>query len=256
MTKIDSDLTFWCNSSFIIPSDIWIPTLQEYKLLWRILTPALSPWIPTSAWRTTVCDRLILPARINVVLKYILLLPFSRYGLDYMSYKKHELLILIEHQNSLPVFGEVCVFWVPLFCFSFYLSSFCGLCLMLPVSLECPFMIALRFSLVCLPRFIKKITNVHVHALSKRRLSTITKRLVSLSFLCFCFVLWVSCLNSSIDSSVLYSATLSGIQWILLKYYLPNLKDVTKFCSALNILLPKGWFCIKTRAGETMNAIL
>ena len=166
MTKIDSDLTFWCNSSFIIPSDIWIPTLQEYRLLWRILTPALSPWIPTSAWRTTVCDRLILPARINAVLKFILLLPFSRDWLDYISYRKHELLILIEHHNSLPVFwwGLSCTFFflggVPLFCFSFYLSSFRVLCLMLPVSLERSFMIALRFSLICLPRFIKKITKV------------------------------------------------------------------------------------------------
>jgi hypothetical protein len=162
MTKIDSDLTFWCNSLFTIPSDIWIPILQEYRLLWRIFTPALSPWIPTSAWRTTVCDRMILPARINAVLKYILLLPFSRDWLDYMSYKKHELLILIEYQNSLSFLVRSVLhsfFWF-LCCFSFYLSSFCVLCLMLPVSLERPFMIALRFSLICLPRFIKKITKV------------------------------------------------------------------------------------------------
>jgi len=29
---------------------------------------------------------------------------------------------------------------------------------------------------------------------------------------------------------------------------LPTLKDITKFCSVLNILLPKGWFCIKNKS--------
>ena len=183
-----------------------------------------------------------------------------------MSYKKHELFILIEHQNSLPVFGQVClaqfffggssvlffVLFVFVLCFVSYATCVFGMSIH-----DCHSV----FSNMCAKVYKKNNqsnfqNHVHVHALSKRRLSTITKRLVSLSFLCFCFVLWVSCLNSSIDSSVLYSAALSGIQWILLKYYLPNLKDVTKLCSFLNILLPKGWFCIKTRAGETTNAIL
>ena len=50
----------------------------------------------------------------------------------WISYKKHELFILHEQLGSILIF----LFSVLLF---FCLSSFCALCPMLPVSLDCPF---------------------------------------------------------------------------------------------------------------------
>jgi len=69
-----------------------------------------------------------------------------------VSYEKQELLTLLCHLGFTPVLlfffvmVVLCIFLVFYVCFSFYLSSFCVLCPMLHVSLDCPFTFIFRFS--------------------------------------------------------------------------------------------------------------
>lgn len=120
-------------------------------------------------------------------------------------------------------FGEVCLanfFWgggVPLFCFSFYLSSFCVLCLMLSGTSihDCLSVFSNMFAKVYKKNNQSNFQNhVHIHALSRRHLLTNTKRLVSLQFCVF----------------VLFCGVLVWTVRLILQYYIAQLCQVFGFC--------------------------
>ena len=73
-----------------------------------------------------------------------------------MSYKKQELLTFREHSQFLV--GSV-------LCCVFYLSSSCPVCPMLSVSLDCPFLMLFRFSLM----FIIYLSDCHVFIAVKHK---------------------------------------------------------------------------------------
>jgi hypothetical protein len=139
-----------------------------------------------------------------------------------MSYKKHELLILIEYQNSLSVFGEVCLaqfFLVPLLFFVLFVFVLCfvsyATCVSgMPIH-DCPSVFSNMLAKVYKKNNQSNFQNqVHVHALSRRRLLTITKRLVSLQFCVF----------------VLFCGVFIWTVRLILQYYIAQLCQVFGFC--------------------------